>query len=1072
MRAVKRPLVGRARELAILREAVNDIAKTSTPPRGGRGRIVLLTGEAGIGKSRLADEAAALVEGAGGRAVFGCAWEAGSAPAFWPWIQVLRALDESSDGDDSRDIRSGPLAVLLDGKTEGIAPDRFEVFDAFARLLAQRARERELAVVLDDLHVADRASLLLLAFLAQHVRAMSLLVVGTLRDVEARLTPERSEIIARIARSATVLAVPRLLREDVAALVPGSDDVVDAVFAKTEGNPLFVDEVVRLIESRGEGAGAASTIPDGVRAAIREHLERVTAGCRALLEAASVLGRDIPLAVLSTVHGGDVDATRAGLQEAERAGLVVAAGARAWRFTHVLARDTLYDDLAPARRTDLHRSVALALASTLPAPLAEIARHYAEAGAVDDAVAYARRASRAAQETLAFEEAIPPLLRAAAIVDDPLRLGALYVELGEARIRAGDGDGGWADCRRAAAIARVHGSTELLARAALAFGTQYTFGRVDAEMVALLDEAARALSSPPFASTALHARVLARLAGAMQPAPDPRVPIARGREAIHIARELGDDDTLLAVLLAAGSALQDIADPQERSPLNHELLRLATHRGDRTLMLRARLRLAFDNLEAGDFAAADAEMRAYERISVVFRQPRFHFPSTMWGAMRALAKGDFAEHARRLSDARSLAVDDRGAELCLGCHAFLAARLRGEFDVARTLVDGARWFLDAMPAFVAQIEARLLLDRGERAEAAAALARVSIDEHVASIPTLLRGVLAETAAAVGDDALRSRVYQALLPFADRVTTWSMTGMFCEGPVARPLALLASSLGRHDEAALHAAHATAIALADGMRPLLVHLALDGADALARQGRDDDAALLRAKARDDAVALDLPALARSARTAAAGATHNTAQRVPTTTTAQAADSDDVKRVVMTLVLEGETWIAAGDGEQCRLKDSRGLRMLKKLVDNAGRELHALELAGDTVAVEGDAGPVLDERAKAAYRARLHELRSEVDEASAWNDVERQARATDELERLTLELSRALGIGGRDRAMESSAERARVNAQRRLTDAIKRIGDSCPRLGRHLALTVRTGSFCWYDPASRKRPGADAG
>src|SRR5262249_37686942 len=147
--------------------------------------------------------------------------------------------------------------------------------------------------------------------------------------------------------------------------------------------------------------------------------------------------------------------------------------------------------------------------------------------------------------------------------------GEILVDLTEASIAAGDEAAGRRAGRQAAAVARALGDEKLLARAALAFGLLFTFGRRDPELLALLEEA---LAGVGPASTAIGARLLARLAGALQPARDPRVPIARAREAIVVARSLGDDTTLLAVLVAAGSALQDIADPHERRPLNAELL--------------------------------------------------------------------------------------------------------------------------------------------------------------------------------------------------------------------------------------------------------------------------------------------------------------------------------------------------------------------------------------------------------------------------------------------------------------------------------------------------------------------
>jgi hypothetical protein len=150
---------------------------------------------------------------------------------------------------------------------------------------------------------------------------------------------------------------------------------------------------------------------------------------------------------------------------------------------------------------------------------------------------------------------------------------------------------------------------------------------------------------------------------------------------------------------------------------------------------------------------------------------------------------------------------------------------------------------------------------------------------------------------------------------------------------------------------------------------------------------------------------------------------------------------------------------------------MRMLAQLVGSPGREFHALELAGGRVpggAIDaGDAGELLDQSARDAYRARIRELESADDEAEARGDPASRERARAELELLTAELSRAVGLGGRDRRRGSAGERARVNAQRRLSDAIRRIERACPALGRHLDSTVRTGTFCWYDPATRKRP-----
>jgi hypothetical protein len=178
------------------------------------------------------------------------------------------------------------------------------------------------------------------------------------------------------------------------------------------------------------------------------------------------------------------------------------------------------------------------------------------------------------------------------------------------------------------------------------------------------------------------------------------------------------------------------------------------------------------------------------------------------------------------------------------------------------------------------------------------------------------------------------------------------------------------------------------------------------------------------------------------------------------------------------EGEYWSMVYEGDAFRLRDSKGLRYLARLLAAPGEELHALELVGaDTFGVRkaavedglevggfGDAGEVLDTQAKAAYRQRLDELGDEIEEAESWNDPERAARAREEREFIARELSAAVGLGGRDRRAASAAERARVNVTRAIKSALLRIDEHSPALGAHLKRTVRTGTFCSYSPDPR--------
>jgi hypothetical protein len=171
----------------------------------------------------------------------------------------------------------------------------------------------------------------------------------------------------------------------------------------------------------------------------------------------------------------------------------------------------------------------------------------------------------------------------------------------------------------------------------------------------------------------------------------------------------------------------------------------------------------------------------------------------------------------------------------------------------------------------------------------------------------------------------------------------------------------------------------------------------------------------------------------------------------------------------VREGEYWTVSYDGALSRVKDSKGMRILARLLANPGTEIHALDLTGSPSAIaqtEGGPGDILDPRARAAYKARLHDLSAEVDEATAWNDAERAARARAEIDTLVEALSAAVGIGGRARRTGTAAERARVGVTRALRDSLRRIAATNPALGSHLGVSIHTGTFCSYAPDPRAR------
>src|SRR5688572_14649071 len=263
-------MIGRERELDLLLEGLDALPS-------GRGRLFLLAGEPGIGKTRLADELCKRATERGAHCAWGAAWDGGGAPAYWPWIQALRALRVHFGEPDTRLRRDlGPLWDEGAGEDDehGRDPEmvRFRRFDALRAVLASASARAPVVLVLDDLHAADRGSLLALQFLARALRQCPVLVLGTHRDAEARLDPAVGEILSRIAREGTSIALRRLDEPHVAHLMGDLDHVtpelVASVYEASGGNPLFVEEVVRWVRMGGH----TREVPDGVRAIIDDRV--------------------------------------------------------------------------------------------------------------------------------------------------------------------------------------------------------------------------------------------------------------------------------------------------------------------------------------------------------------------------------------------------------------------------------------------------------------------------------------------------------------------------------------------------------------------------------------------------------------------------------------------------------------------------------------------------------------------------------------------------------------------------------------------------------------------------------
>ena len=394
-------LVGRDDQLAALDEILADA-------RDGRGRVVLVAGEPGIGKTRLAEEAAQRAAAAGMSVAWGRCHEGDGAPALWPWAQVVRQLAaDLAPGQLSGLL--GPLAARLGQLLPELAETppparpqpvadlgaaRFQLNQVVAGLLRRLAEARPLLVVVDDLHWADVPSLSLLAFLAGELNDARLVVVGTYRDVEAAGRPPLADTLGALAREPVVARIPLggLDRADVAALIGRTiggrpaEPLVAAVADRCGGNPFFITELLRLLQSErrlaGPDAAAAARreVPVGVRDVLRARLARLPEQTSTLLMVAAVAGRGFDLDLVEAVTGLEDEPALDAAEAAVLAGLVIeddrAAGR--YRFAHALVRETIYEDISRARRARLHARVAdalLAVRGAEPEPAAEMAYH-------------------------------------------------------------------------------------------------------------------------------------------------------------------------------------------------------------------------------------------------------------------------------------------------------------------------------------------------------------------------------------------------------------------------------------------------------------------------------------------------------------------------------------------------------------------------------------------------------------------------------------------------------------------------------------------------------------------------
>jgi AAA ATPase domain len=997
-------LVGRDAEL----EAVRGVVDAT---HGNLARIVLLAGEPGVGKSCLAREIVATVPC---RSVWSSCWEGDDAPSFWPWVQVLRAL--RSGESDAVGTGGGSLHDLLGARSDGDVHDaRFRLFDAFADEIAAASAAGPLLVVIDDLHWADPGSIRLLRFLAVDPRARRLSVIGAYRDGSSGALAVSA---ADLCRNGLHLRLEGLDSDAVAQLcgqLGGHGVDTAALHRRSGGNPFFVREFVRL------GDRAHGSLPVNVEAVVLLRLEATTPTLRTALDGASVLGASFDVTVLAAMLDRDpVDVVNT-LDEACTLGLIAPTSAGMFDFGHAVVQEVLYAKLRPGDRVRLHARAATILDQQSAGRAVLSIAHHRRLGTVgpDSAAAHAAEVAAAwAFDTLAYEQSATWFGHALTLLvpgTDPVHEADLLIRRGEAALAAGDVAVGRDAFRQAAAAGRECGSADVLARAALGWGSGQGGFEVplhDATQIALLHEALEAVGPEP---GVLRARLQARLSVAWSGSDDEHRRQGLSEDAIRTARSTGDAAALGHALAAHCDSIAGPDHSEQRRDEAGEIVSLASRVGDRPLELLGRRLRAAALLEMGDIAGFDVEVARFADLADRLRQPMYGWYVPLWHGLRSLMRGEL--------DAASVATD--------------AARQigeRAESMNAFALTFTQWWVSERMQGRSSQsaVEMRTVLGFdpggqplafGDTATRLRAVIATQLDDRASAhalldvlvatglqrrpkdaewLPEMAQ--LAEVAAFAGHPAAVAEIYELLRPYAHRFCVEGIGAAFI-GSVHWYLAMLARVNGDELAASDHA--------------------LEAREAHGRVGLIGDPPPL-APHRGLTAAAPVTALHREG----------------------------------SLVAEGATWAITFDGLTRRLRASKGLRDLAVLLRRPHQEVHCLELAGG-IDFGGDTGPALDDEARRVYQQRIRDLQEDIEDANTANDLIRAERAEAELDALVAQLTHAFGLSGRARPQGSATERARTTVTSRIRAAIRQIDSVHPDVGRHLQHSVRTGIWCAYAP-----------
>jgi class 3 adenylate cyclase len=880
--------VGRQEEMDQLKAALENALS-------GRGSLVMIVGEPGIGKTRLAEEFSVYAGLRGAQVLTGRAYEGEVALPYRPFIDAFRQYVQGRPDPLLRqELGEGaPEVAKLVSEVRRRFPDiqeapplepdaeRLRLFESVTAFVRNAAAANPLVLSLDDIHWADKPSLLLLRYLARSVASQRVLILGAYRDVELDRAHPLSEVIATLRREQLYqrLLLRGLSEEDVLALLtaiePSEESaaarraLATALYRETEGNPFFMREVLSHLVEEGklyrEGGRWTSNvtspselgIPEGVREVVGRRLSRLSEGCNRVLTLASTMTGGFSWEELKAITGESEPALLDLLDEALAAQVIQERRgdhAGTYDFTHALIRQTLYGELSTPRRVILHRQIGRALeevhADNLEPHLAELAHHFYQAapgGDVDKAIDYARWAGDRAVELLAYEEAAAhyeTALQALELKDKPdeHQRFDLLMALGQTYTRADVPEKATGALERAVQAAEALGDPHLQGDAASAYALAAWRGPLwgtGADVPAL----ERALEAVGREESPVRATLLATLSVSLYLLAPREQRLAMARQAKEMAERVGDFEARASGLNALHWALLGPEWTEERLAVANEWLQLAEEAGDRLQVLWAHFYRLSDLAELGDMQEVERETVIASDLAEQVREPFLSGFRLLWACMRAAMEGRYGEAEQLLVQYIPIAQRTQHPHylMAVNAHLFTIRRGQGRLgELEPILLQG----LEQFPGTVSLTQAALAhmyleTDRPEQAlewfERLAANDFSDVPGDASFMVTML--LSADLARGLGDERRAALLYEMLRPYAARgiVLTFAL---LCDGSASRLLGQLADTMGRWEDAERHFEDALAFDEKIGAWPWLARTRYEYACMLEERDQPDD------------------------------------------------------------------------------------------------------------------------------------------------------------------------------------------------------------------------------------------